>query len=585
MSNAVIGALRVVLGMDSAEFVKDTGKARKAAKDFEGEISGSFQRSLATIQNSLKGLAAGLVAGFAAAGLEGIVSSVRDVARGVAEVGDSAKKAGIDVEDFQRLAYVAQQNRIGIDALTDGIKEMNLRADEFILTGQGSGAEAFQRLGLNADNLRAKLQNPSDLFAEIIGKLSKLDKAAQIRISDEVFGGTGGEAFVQLLAEGGEGIRKLTREADSLGLVMSRELVDKAADLDRKFTQISATIGTSLKSAIVDTASAMAELAKSTQDFFAEYNKFSNARAGGAAVGAMFGATAAPAASERAAPKGSRLPGATDILRQKLIDQRVADAFSNTESSFTLPKEKKTGVSEAEKQAKVYEGVLQNLRDELSLVGQSDTAYRILNAQRQAGVEPLSAQGKEIAGLVTQTDELTAANERAQAAGEFFADSLTDAFEGLATGAKSLKESLLGMLQQVSSMFLNSALRELFNGNKSAGSSGAGFAGIFSSLFKSLPGFANEGTILPGGTGSLGGIDSQIVAFRKKPSEQVDIYHPGSARSSSGGTSVTYAPTINAPGATQEAVNALARAQAQDRQEFTRNVISTIRDAQKRRVI
>ena len=29
----------------------------------------------------------------------------------------------------------------------DGIKELNLRADEFITTGSGSGAAAFQRLG------------------------------------------------------------------------------------------------------------------------------------------------------------------------------------------------------------------------------------------------------------------------------------------------------------------------------------------------------------------------------------------------------------------------------------------------------
>src|SRR5690606_5005138 len=99
-----------------------------------------------------------------------------------------AKRAGVEVEAFQQWGYVARQNRIDIGALTDGFKELNLRADEFVVTGKGSAAEAFQRLGYTANDLKQKLQDPSNLMLEIIGRLEGLDKAAQIRIADELFG-------------------------------------------------------------------------------------------------------------------------------------------------------------------------------------------------------------------------------------------------------------------------------------------------------------------------------------------------------------------------------------------------------------
>ncbi len=88
---------------------------------------------------------------------------------------------------------------------------MNLRADEFIQTGSGSGAEAFQRLGYNAEQLKEKLKKPNELFIEIIGRLKKLDEAARIRIDDDLFGGTGGEVFVKLIEQGEAGIRARSR--------------------------------------------------------------------------------------------------------------------------------------------------------------------------------------------------------------------------------------------------------------------------------------------------------------------------------------------------------------------------------------
>ncbi|WP_051960702.1 hypothetical protein [Devosia riboflavina] len=234
-------------------------RSKRAAGDIEKHFAGIGDR----IGGIGKNIAAGFIGGLVAGGITGVAAKFADVAKSVAQIGDEAKRAGLDVRQFQELQYVAEQNRLGVDSLVDGIKELNINADEFILTGGGTGAEAFQRLGYNAESLREKLKDPSALFTEIIGKLGSLDRAAQIRIADEIFGGTGGERFVQLIEQGEQGLNRTRQEAHQLGLVLSAETIAKADELDRKFNAIANTVGTALKQAIVDATGAMVDFINS----------------------------------------------------------------------------------------------------------------------------------------------------------------------------------------------------------------------------------------------------------------------------------------------------------------------------------
>ncbi|PJN95845.1 hypothetical protein CNY89_06095, partial [Amaricoccus sp. HAR-UPW-R2A-40] len=213
------------------------------------------------------GLVGGIAGGLAAAGLSGIITQVGDVARSVATVGDEARRAGVSAKAFQEWKFVAEQNRIGIDAMVDGLKELNLRADEFAITGKGSAAEAFARLGYGAEEVKRKLEDPSALLLEIIGRLEQMDKAAQIRIADELFGGTAGERFVELLAQGEDGIRATITAANDLGIIMDDELIAKAAEVDRNFHAIAATVGTALKSAIVSAADSLTDFINRFREF------------------------------------------------------------------------------------------------------------------------------------------------------------------------------------------------------------------------------------------------------------------------------------------------------------------------------
>ncbi|MCA0996311.1 hypothetical protein [Alloyangia pacifica] len=221
--------------------------AERVAKQYDG-LGTKITQSLANIQ--LPGLGIGAAGLAGAAGLGVVAGQVRESVRAIAELGNEARRAGVAAEDFQRWQYVADQNRISLDALTDGFKELSLRADEWIVTGQGPGAEAFTRLGFTADDLAKRLKNPSDLMLEIIGRLGQLDEAAQIRVADEVFGGTGGERFVEMLGRGEAEIRAMMGSAS----VLTEEQIAKADELDRRYTALTSAINKGWKFAALGAA-------------------------------------------------------------------------------------------------------------------------------------------------------------------------------------------------------------------------------------------------------------------------------------------------------------------------------------------
>lgn len=242
--------------------------SRGATAQMEADMNRSTNRinqALATTSTRIgsfaKSFAAGFAGGIVATAFSAFNSNVNATIKGIAQIGDEAKRSGLGLETFQEWKFVAEQNRIGIDALVDGFKELNLRADEFIVTGGGSAAEAFKRLGFGADELKGKLKDPSALMLEIIGRLEGIDKAAQIRIADELFGGTGGEQFVQLLDQGEAGIRKIIDRAHEVGSVMDEEMIKQADEVSRKYDELTTRASNWAKATIVGLVAAGAELA------------------------------------------------------------------------------------------------------------------------------------------------------------------------------------------------------------------------------------------------------------------------------------------------------------------------------------
>ncbi|GGG62764.1 hypothetical protein GCM10011415_06410 [Salipiger pallidus] len=236
--------------------------SRTATTAMEADMLRSTSRinqALATTSTRIGAFGKAFVAGAVVAGIGAITTGATQAVRALSEIQQQADRAGLSVTAFQELKFVSEQSRIDVDAMVDGLKELQLRADEFIVTGKGSGEEAFRRLGYSAEDLKRRLEEPEELFLDLIDRMEDLDRAAQIRVADEVFGGTGGERFVELLRQGDDGIRQMMDRAHELGLVIEEDTIAKAAELDRKFGEITGRISTLAKTIVVDLAGALDE--------------------------------------------------------------------------------------------------------------------------------------------------------------------------------------------------------------------------------------------------------------------------------------------------------------------------------------
>lgn len=447
------------------------GKVEKRTKQMAGNLSSTFAAAGASFATKF-------IAPIAALGVAGVVREVGAIARGIAEIGDEAERAGLSVQAFQELQYVAQQNRISIDALTDGFKELSLRADEFIVTGAGSGAESFQRLGYDAESLAAALENPSALFTEIIGKLENLDRAAQIRIADELFGGTGGEQFVQLIDQGADGIQATIDRAHELGIVMSDELITRAAELDRKFNEVSTTVGTALKTAIVDAASALG-------DFLNMFETFDRQSTGN---------LEARLKAERDTREAYGIPG-TDAFEASLnreaeiLAELEARAFNTLRAGLAgLPSNRtpttpgtppRSGQSAAAREAAAVLRLIDALEWERDSLGMTARELAVANALRDAGTAATVAQREQIAELAAANFDLAQAQDEALDSMQEWSDIGRSLVRGLIDDlreGKSAAEALGNAFGKLGDKFLDLSLNSLF------GSGGNDF-GILGALF------------------------------------------------------------------------------------------------------
>jgi hypothetical protein len=505
-----------LLDLDTRDkgFKKGIAAAEKDARGFGGSLDNLGAKAIAMGRI----LAGGVAGGVAAFGL-----AVAKTSREIAQMAAEAKTAGLSVKEFQQLRYAAEQNLVSIGALTDGIKELNLRADEFIYTGQGSASESFKRLGYDAEQLKAKLEDPADLFLDIIRRVEQLDQAAQIRVLDEVFGGTGGEQFARFLAAGADNLERSIDRASELGQVLNDEVVNKAVELDQAINVASTSVGTALQTAIVDAGWALYDFA---QQFWAFSDRSSGslksqsldlakerqrleAEIAGKRTDALDNLGLSPAIAS----------GTVDyVTRTGLEDARksLADVISKEREINTILKEREPVKPELRstvpgagapaggstgKSAEVaqIDLLIASLEGERDVLRELDPVQQRMILLRREMTEATPEQTIAVRDLITTIEQERAAWESAQDMGQFFGNTALSSIEALRKGSKDL----VGVLDDVIDSLAQAVLQSMLLGQGPLagvfGTTGAGggIGGLIGGLFSGM--FATGG-LIPNGT-------------------------------------------------------------------------------------
>ena len=504
-------------------------KIERSAEGMRDKMGKAFSTAGTLAKASIGGLLAGVVG----AGAAGVIGQLSEITKGVAEIGDAAKMAGVSAKAFQEWRYVAEQARIPIDSITDGLKEMAIRADEFAVTGKGSAAEAFARLGLTPQEVKERLKDPSELLLLLIDRTRKLnDVQAGVRIFDELFGGQGGERMVSLIEQGESGIRDQVKAANEFGRVLNDDVIQRAAEIDRQFNTIAGTVGTTLKSAIVSVVGSMIDFMDGLRSVENQRDKtvqssINDIMAQKQAVAKSLAEIDA-ADSKMSDRQKARAKGTHEITMQQLNEREnalIKELESRPSVMNFTPKSSDTWVAptkytppeadgaasartkaanESERERQAVKDLIADLQLEFDMVGKTETQKAKMNALRQAGA---AATAEEQLAIVQKIDaihresdayeEAQAAIEEARDAGREFAGTLVDGMLNGATAVETLSSALKGL----ASRLLNSGLDSLF------GMGGGGAGGLLSSI---LGGGGGKFPSAPGGLYADGGNTGSI---------------------------------------------------------------------------
>lgn len=252
------------------------GLGRRAGLDRLGASARRVNSAIGTTIEQAKGLGermlwmGGLAAG-AVWGVERLVSGVTDVGTAVQE---SAERLNVGTTWLQEWTAVGRRFGVQNDALVDGLKELGLRADEFVMTGGGPAAEAFERLGIGIEALRGTAGDTEALLDLVMGRLGDIEnEAARQRIFDEIFGGQGGEQMVAMLSASREEIEAMIRAAHQRGEILSPEEIENSREYNRQMGDlrqslfgIQRTVVGDLLPAITDWVERMRELATANRE-------------------------------------------------------------------------------------------------------------------------------------------------------------------------------------------------------------------------------------------------------------------------------------------------------------------------------
>lgn len=239
MAQAVIGALRVNLGMNSAQFSKGLKKADSGLKRFA---------------NAAK---IGLAAVSAAAGVVSV--AIMRVADDADHMAKTAVQIGVSVEELSRLRHAADLSGVGMNELANGMKRLSLNMYD-ASKGVGQGADAFKDLGIKVKNSDGSLKSTTQVMTEMSAVFAKMKDGSQKTALAMRLMGKSGAGMIPMLNGGTAALQSMLDEADALGIVISSEMAGNAELFNDNLTRMQKAAGGVAITLVTGVLPALAEL-------------------------------------------------------------------------------------------------------------------------------------------------------------------------------------------------------------------------------------------------------------------------------------------------------------------------------------
>ncbi|MGY3359743.1 ribosomal protein L12E/L44/L45/RPP1/RPP2 [Bradyrhizobium sp. GM0.4] len=202
--SSIIGALRVVLGADTAALDKGLDDSRTKLGQFAGDLA----QTGAVI-------AAAITAAYAAVAL-----GVSNTLKSMDELNKQSQKIGIPVEQLSALKLAADLSDVSMEQLGVGVGKLSKNMVAAAAKPTSDAANAFRALGVSVKDSNGQLVPTQEMLLSLADKFSGLkDGAGKTAAAIAIFGKSGAD-LIPFLNAGRDGIQGMIDNAQKFGVVI-----------------------------------------------------------------------------------------------------------------------------------------------------------------------------------------------------------------------------------------------------------------------------------------------------------------------------------------------------------------------------
>lgn len=247
MAGGLIGALRISLSADSAQFEAGMKRASRTA----ATQSSAITKSLGTIKAGIAGLVGALSIGM----LTGAIKGALDYA---GSLGELSQQIGVSTRDLQVLRYAAGQNGVAQEELEKGLSKLTITLGQ-VAVGAKAPTKALEAIGISVKDVAGL--DTGAVFRKIADGLAPItDRAQRAAVEVALFGKTGAKLDT-LLSGGSQALNDLAAAAETLGIVLSDEQIQNADATADRLDAIKTVLEAKIAGVVSDNAASILDLA------------------------------------------------------------------------------------------------------------------------------------------------------------------------------------------------------------------------------------------------------------------------------------------------------------------------------------
>ena len=187
--------------------------------------------SLSTKMTAIIGVSAAVVTAIVAIE-KALIEMTLAQAEAARETETMAQVMGMTTTEYQEWDYILKTVEYSAEQAQGDLSMLAERAMD-AAEGVGEGAELFNKLGINVEKSHGVLKSQSELFTEVVDKLSKMTDETERNAIASALLNTTGERLVPILnATSGE-LETMRQRAHELGVVLAEEDVTALSDLSK----------------------------------------------------------------------------------------------------------------------------------------------------------------------------------------------------------------------------------------------------------------------------------------------------------------------------------------------------------------